>query len=114
MKRGNNTIFFIPRSKVPTSKKVTYGRLVATIRALKAETHRVRLIVGGDRLEYAGDASSACAALTTVKMLLNSVISTEDARFGTIDIKDFYYGTPLADFEYMHLPISIIPEEIIL
>ena len=113
MPRGNNTIFFIPKSKVPSTKKVTYGRLVSTIRPLKKETHHVRLTVGGDRLNYAGDASSTCAALTTVKMLLNSVISTDKARFGTIDIKDFYYGTPLSDYEYMRLPITIIPDEII-
>ena len=46
-------------------------------------------------------------------MLLNSVIFTDKARFGTIDIKDFYYGTPLSDYEYMRLPITIIPNEII-
>ena len=114
MPTGNNTMFFIRRSSVPTNKKVTYGRLVSTIRPNKAEKNRVRLTVGGDRLEYAGDASSTCAAITTVKLLVNSVISNIDAKFGCIDIKDFYYGTPLNDFEYMRLPIAIIPAEIIL
>jgi hypothetical protein len=31
----------------------------------------------------------------------------------TIDIKDFYYGTPMSMYEYMALPIAIIPQEII-
>jgi hypothetical protein len=30
-----------------------------------------------------------------------------------LDIKDFYYGTPLAPFEYMKLPISLIPDKIV-
>jgi hypothetical protein len=30
--KGTNTIFFINRSKVPTDRKVTYGRIVCTIR----------------------------------------------------------------------------------
>jgi hypothetical protein len=29
------------------------------------------------------------------------------------DIKNFYLGTPMARFEYMRLPIAIIPQEII-
>ena len=36
-----------------------------------------------------------------------------NAIFSTADIKDFYLNTPLFTFEYMRLPINIIPEEII-
>ena len=36
-----------------------------------------------------------------------------NAIFSTTDIKDFYLNTPLFTFEYMRLPINIIPEEII-
>ena len=113
MPKGNDTIFFIYRSSVPTHKKVTYGRLVATIRLLKSEVHRVRLTVGGYHLDYAGNASLACAAITIVKMLLNSTISTTNGHFGCIDIKDFYHVTSLDEFEYMRLLINIIPKEII-
>ena len=35
-------------------------------------------------------------------------------NFSCTDIKYFYYGTPFNDFEYMCLPISLIPDEIIL
>ena len=31
----------------------------------------------------------------------------------TIDLKDFYYNTPMEEFEYMQLPLAIIPQEII-
>ena len=30
-----------------------------------------------------------------------------------IDIKDFYYDTPLEKFEYMQLPLKLIPQEIV-
>jgi hypothetical protein len=30
-----------------------------------------------------------------------------------LDIKNFYYGTPMARYEYMKLPIKLIPEDII-
>ena len=39
MPSGTNTIFFIPKYKVPAVRTVTYGRIVAEIRPQKAETY---------------------------------------------------------------------------
>jgi hypothetical protein len=39
MPSGTETIFFIPKHKVPADRKVTYGRIVATIRPQKTEAH---------------------------------------------------------------------------
>ena len=46
-------------------------------------------------------------------MLWNSVISTPGANFFTLDLANFYLGTPMARAQYMRLPIKIIPQEII-
>ena len=113
MPTGTNTIFFIARHKIPYGRQVTYGRLVATIRPTKDEVHRVRVTVGGDRLDFPGITTTQCASLTTTKCLLNSTVSTPDARFMVLDIKNFYYGTPMTRFEYMKLPIALIPHEIV-
>ena len=51
---GTNTIKFIIYSKVPKHKKVTYGKNNVTLRPLKERKYRVRLTVGGDRLEFSG------------------------------------------------------------
>ena len=110
---ATNTIFFINHKQVPQGRKVTYGKKECTIRPTKTKVHRVRLTVGGDRLEYPGDPSSKCASLTTTKLLINSTISTPGARFGTADIKNFYYGTPLERFEYMKIKYDEIPQEIV-
>ena len=83
---GNSTIFINHPSEIPTHKKVTYGRLVVDIRPLKEEKYRVRITVGGDKLDFCGDASSVAASLATVKLLLNSVVSTKGAKFTTADI----------------------------
>jgi len=42
-------------------------------------------------------------------MLWNSVISTKDARYLCLDIKNFYLGTPMDRFEYMKMPLDIFP-----
>jgi hypothetical protein len=64
-----------------SSDEVTYGRIVTQIRPQKTETHRVRLTVGSNRLEYAGSVSTPTANLTTAKCLLNSTISTPQGCF---------------------------------
>ena len=53
------------------------------------------------------------ASLATVKLILNSVVSTKDAIFTTADIKDFFYASFLPYPEYMNMKLKIIPLEII-
>jgi hypothetical protein len=109
---GSNTIF-IPRQAVPKGKNVTYGRFVVNIRPKKSEIHRVRLTVGGNLIQYQGDVSTRSADLTTSKCLWNSTISTDGAKYMCLDVKNFYLGTPMDTFEYMRIPIKLIPDEII-
>lgn len=110
---GTDTIFFIPHAKVPAGRKVTYGKIVVSIRPQKKEVERTRLTVGGNLIDYPGDVSTKTADLTTAKILFNSVLSTPTAKFMGIDLKNFYLNTPMARYEYMRLPIDIIPDEII-
>ena len=110
---GTDTIFFIPRTKVPQNKKPTYARIVCDIRPQKQEPERTRLTVGGNMIDYPGPVSTASADLTTAKVLFNSTISTNNARFMCIDIKNYYLGTPMDQYEYMKLHISLIPDNII-
>jgi hypothetical protein len=44
---------------------------------------------------YPGDCGTPTANLLTVKLLLNSIISTPNAKFMTLDLKDFYLMTPM-------------------
>ncbi len=51
--------------------------------------------------------------MVTVKLHLNSVISTKCARYCTIDLKDFYLMTPMTRPEYMRMKIKDLPEEFV-
>ena len=64
-------------------------------------------------MHYPGDAGTPTANLLTIKLLLNSIISTSNAKFMTMDIKDFYLNTPMARYEYMRLQLSDMPNDII-
>jgi Reverse transcriptase (RNA-dependent DNA polymerase) len=115
MPTGSDTIRFVDIKTLPPGLKATYARIVSSYRPTKDDPYRIRLTVGGDRVEYEGDVSTKSADLATVKLLLNSVISTRNARFATIDIKDFYLNTPMdeKDYVYMRIPLTAIPQAII-
>ena len=64
-------------------------RAVCDIRMNKTETHRVRLTTGGNMVDYPGDVSTKTADLTTIKCHWNSVLSSPNARYMCMDVKDF-------------------------
>ena len=43
----------------------------------------------------------------------NRVISTKNAQYITVDLKLFYLTAPMDRYEYMRMPLKIIPEHII-
>ena len=98
---GTNTVFYVPKSRV------------ATIRPHKTEVNRVHVTVDGNILDYPESTTTNYASLTTTNCLLNSTLSTPDTRFMTLDIKDFFYGTPMVQYEYMKLTLYFFSYEII-
>ena len=113
--KGTNTIFFIPKYEIPKErwKDITYGRIVVGYKPDKLEKNRARLTVGGDRIDYPYAVSAPTCDLPTIKLLWNSVISTPGAKYFTMDISNFYLGSPMKRPEYMRMPIKLIPDEII-
>ncbi len=51
--------------------------------------------------------------ILTVKLLFNSIISMPNAKFMTIDIKDFYLLTPMDCYEYFRMKLKLFPQDII-
>ena len=102
---GNDTIEFITREEVPLGRKVTYVNFVCDFRPLKLEKYRVRMTVGGDKLDYPFDSTSHAASLLETKILINFVISDAayGARFLTLDIKDFPLQSVMETPEYMRI-----------
>ena len=113
--KGTNTIHFILKSDIPHDrrKEITYGRIVVAYKPDKLEKQRTRLTVGGDRLKCLIDPGTPTADVPTIKLLWNSTLSTPGAKYMTMDISNFYLGTPMERPEYMRMPLKIIPQEII-
>ena len=69
--------------------------------------------MGGTLINYPGDCGTPTADLLTVKLMFNIIISTPNAKFMTIDIKDLYLMTPMERFEYFRMKLDLFPQDII-
>jgi hypothetical protein len=83
---GTNTAFFIDLTSIPKDRKITYGKLVCDFKPNNTEKHWVRLTVGGDRLDYSVDTATSTADIATFKNLINSTLSTTEAKMMMMDI----------------------------
>ena len=119
----SKTLAAIHRADCPGDRRsdITYYKPVVKEKwnsdAQKVD-RRIRGTIGGDRINYPGAVSSATADIFSVKALLHAVVSDRytkgtDTRFATLDIKDFYLGTPLQRKEYVSIPLKYIPADII-
>ena len=113
--RGTNTLYFVRRDEIPPNrlKDIAHAKIVCNVRPQKAETNRTRLTFAGQNIDSGMDNGTPTADLLTVKLLLNSVISTEGARFMGIDIKNFYLNTPMDRPEYLRMKLDNFPDDVI-
>jgi len=77
---GTGTIAPILKHSIPQDRKITYANFICDYRPQKAETHRVRMTAGGDRLDYPDGPSSPAVSILNTKIHINSTIS--DIRKG--------------------------------
>ena len=89
-------------------RKFTYAKVVDH-RPQKEDANRIRITAGGNLIKYAGDVSTRTADLCTSKLLWNSVLSTPDAKYMCLDIKNYYLTAALDYFEYMRMPLELFP-----
>ena len=109
---GTNTIHFISHSAVLHGCTVMYGCNVVGYQPQKLEPNCTRLKICGNQIDYPWEVATPTDNLTMAKLLFNSTISTPGAQFFGIDVNFFYLNTPHYCFEYMQLPLNLIPEEI--
>ena len=88
-------------------------RSVRDIRPHKDVTHRTKITVGGNIIDYPGEVTANTSDIIRGKTLINSTISTSDAAFLCAYISNFYLNTPMEHYKYMQMPFDTIPQEII-
>jgi hypothetical protein len=83
------------KKDIPVDAIISYLRTVASFRPEKENPQRVRITVGGNKIIYDGPTTTRTAELGTVKILINSVISTRNGHFMTITVSAMHQEMPL-------------------
>ncbi len=110
--KGTNSIFVMTHDEIrliPANQTVTYARVVVNFCPQKLDPHCIRITAKGNLINYPGKLTTRTADLTTSKLMWNSVLSTEGAKYMCLDIKNFYLTATLDCFEYMKMPLSLFP-----
>ena len=108
---SSNLMTIIPQDR---RKDVTYVRICVNYRPEKEDPNRVRITVGGDRINYPGDVGTPTADMLLVKLLFNSQqhCLNERRKFMSLDISNFYLNRPMKRYKYMRIKLTDIPEDV--
>jgi hypothetical protein len=111
--KGTNAMFAMTHNKIKQAVAAgiffTYMNPVVDYRPQKEDPYRIRIMAGGDLINYESNASVRMADLDTAKLHWNSVLSTPLARYMCLDIKNFYLTAALEYFEYSRMPLTLFP-----
>ena len=94
-------------------KFFTFANPVVDYRPQKDDPNRIRITAMGNLITYDGELSVRTADINTAKMHWNSVVSTPDAKYMCLDIKNFYLTAALEYYEYMKMPLALFPQWIV-
>ena len=83
--------------------------MVVDLRPNKAVHERLRMCMGGDKMESVMETTIRTADLTTYKLHMNGVVSTPGARFAGGDVKYFDLNMPLKKNRYGKVRAKYIP-----
>ncbi len=110
----SDTIHPIFFHDIPPDTVVTYVDPVCSEKLNDDETLnlRTRATIGDDRIDYPYEKSAVTANMEALKLLINAMIS-ENANWSTINISNFYLGTPLPHSEHIRIQRALIPDTVI-
>ena len=114
--KGANTIFFLSHKEIcliPADRTITYACIVIDHHLPKDDPNHVRITVGGKLINYPFELTTCTTDMVSSKIFWNSTISTKSAHFAGANIKNMYLETPLDRYEFMKMPLSLFPQDII-
>lgn len=110
----HNVMTWMHPNQLPKGLKATYMRVCANFWPQKSDPYPIRCTMGGNLVTPKGPPTHfPTADLTLFKLFINSVISTPNAKFMDLDLKDFYICHDKEDYDFMLVPYSLFPQDII-
>ncbi len=114
--KGTNAMFMMKPEEVdhtPAARLATYANIFVDYQPQKDNPYQIRITSGGNLINYPGELTTCTADVTTSKLHWNSVLSTQQAKYMCLNLKNFYLSAPLDQYKYMHIPIGMFPAWIV-
>jgi hypothetical protein len=97
-------------SHIPKTQTVMYACIVGDFCPQKEDPNRICITSDGNLINYPGKLSTRMANLTTSKIMWNSILSTKDAKYMCLDVKNVYLSTLINQYKYMKIPLALFLE----
>ena len=113
--KGTDTIQWMMHENIgtiPKDRTFKYARIIVDYIEKNKDPNRVRITAGGNLIYYLYELTTQTADLIETKIMWNSVSSTKGEKYMCIDIKNMYLATPMDRFEYIRIPMNLIPKEL--
>ncbi len=111
--KGTNAMFVMTHDKTAHAycekKFFTFANPVVDYRPQKYDPNHIRITAMGNLITYDGELSFRTADINTAKLHWNSVVSTPNAEYMCLNIKNVYLTSALEYFEYMKMPLNLFP-----
>ena len=109
--KGTGTFKVIHFNNIPFEKRkgICHTRLVCEYRPDKDDPNMTHITIVGGHIIVPFDVFTPIGSLELVKLIINSVLSRQNARFSAFDIKNFYLDTPIENPEYVRVKLEDIP-----
>ncbi len=114
--KGTNALFVMKAEEVnhtPAARLATHTNIVINYQPQKDNPYQICITAGCNLIIYPGELTPCTAHITTSKLHWNSVLSTQQAKYMCLDLKNVYLLAPLDRFKYMHIPIGMFPAWIV-
>ena len=113
--KGTGTFRVIRFNDIPFEKRKDICHTIVVCEYLpdKDYPNRMRITIAGGHILVTFYVSTPTGSLELVKLMINSVLSQQNARFAAFDIKNFYLDTPMENPEYVRVELEGIPQEFI-
>ena len=87
--------------------------VVCEVKPHKEDPNRTCITVAVSQNFYPGDVGTPTSSLDLVKLIINTFLSRQNARFVCLKFKNFYLQTEMEQSEYVRIKLSDIPQEFI-
>ena len=92
MNKRHQHYLFVDKGDIPANRfnDVTYGKFICIFIPTNAKPNQIRLTLCCNQINFPDYVGTPTEDMLLVKILLNSIILMEGAKFMTADINNFY------------------------